>query len=77
MDDDADDPEAEVRRMLRGVPTTDRAIVIFPQGSEAGCRWLGYSAEEVANHLYQIADALVEHRIPPRHIRLPRMKPEK
>jgi len=43
-----------------GIPeTVDRAIAIYPEGDKTVCRWFGMTKEQVASHLYQIADEIV------------------
>jgi hypothetical protein len=37
----------------------DRAIAIYPEGDRTVCRWFGMTREQVASHLYQIADEIV------------------
>jgi hypothetical protein len=37
----------------------DRAIIIYPDGEKTACVWFGMTREQVANHLYQIADEIV------------------
>ena len=49
-----------------GVPSTvDRAIFIYPTpDDQTACRWFGLSKQQVASHLYQIADQIVAE-LPP------------
>jgi hypothetical protein len=43
----------------------DRVIIIYPSvPGESACRWFGMSAEGVAETLYQVADSIVDQRIP-------------
>ena len=50
-------------RLLKdGIPDdVDRAIAIYPDGTDSKtvCRWYGMTREQVASHLYQIADEIV------------------
>ena len=56
--------ESEAARMIEGIAEWDRAIVVFPKGSQSGCRFLGMSAEQTAETLYQVADAIVAQLVP-------------
>lgn len=48
-------------------PGAERAVVMYPTaGGEWACRWVGLDARQVANLLYQMADATVDQKIPPR-----------
>ncbi len=57
--------EFSVKELLSGIPTVDRAIVIFPaDGLESSVRWVGMTAEQVASTLYQVADEVLRQRVP-------------
>ncbi|MCM2311389.1 MAG: hypothetical protein NDI84_08300 [Steroidobacteraceae bacterium] len=59
---------AEVAQALADIPAdADRVIVIYPtgKGGEYACRWAGISAEQAASCLYQMADFIVDQKIPP------------
>jgi len=43
----------------------DRAIAIYPEGDRTVCRWFGMTREQVASHLYQVADEIV-NQLPPK-----------
>lgn len=55
-----------IYRLLAKVPAdADRAVVIFPEGKQTAVQWIGMTAEQVAELLYQMADEIVDRRIPP------------
>ena len=48
-------------------PATDQAIFIYPTGvpGEMACRWVGISATQAANVLYQMADQVIDQKVAP------------
>lgn len=53
-------------RLLSKVPaSSDRVIVIYPTGKETAVQWIGMTSEQVAELLYQMADEIVDRKIPP------------
>ena len=56
--------ESEAAKMIEGIIGWDRAIVIYPVGTQSGCRFLGMTAEQTAETLYRVADEIVRQRIP-------------
>ena len=56
--------ESEAARMIEGISEWDRAIVVYPAGTESGVRFIGMSAEQAAEMLYRVADEIVRQRIP-------------
>lgn len=61
----SDDPRY-LAQILAAIPgDADRVIVIYPcADGQSACRWFGMSAEQVASTLYQMADGVVEQRLP-------------
>lgn len=53
----------------RVAPDTDRCIVIYPSGGKTSCAWIGLTKEQVASHLYQIADEIVKDLPMPMEVR--------
>jgi hypothetical protein len=48
------------QRLKDGIPDdVERAIAIYPSGDHTACKWFGMTKEQVASHLYQIADEIV------------------
>jgi hypothetical protein len=45
----------------------ERGLVAWPTGhnKEWACSWIGMTAEQAATILYQLADGVVDQRIPP------------
>lgn len=61
-------PGADVIAALADIPDDcERVVVIYPTGKtgEYACRWAGISAEQAASCLYQMADFIVDQKIPP------------
>lgn len=57
-------------QLLASVPAqATQALVIFPEGSSYRCKWIGLTAEEAAEALYQCADMVVDQRLKPRPLR--------
>lgn len=54
--------------MLADIPPgTERALVAYPTPDGYwAVRWVGVTAEQAASLLYQMADGVVDQRIPPR-----------
>ena len=59
--------ESEAARMIEGIAEWDRALIIFPRGSEWGLRFYGMEPEIAAMVLYRVADELIRQRIPLKH----------
>jgi hypothetical protein len=54
-------------QLLAAVPAqADQAIAIFP-GSDGlwRCKWIGLTDQQAASVLYQMADGVVDQKIPP------------
>lgn len=60
------DNDSALAAVLRDIPRdADRLIVLYPTSDgQTACRWFGMSAEQVAMTLYQLADGVVEQRLP-------------
>jgi len=60
------DNDESLAIVLGDIPrNVDRLIVLYPcSEGQTACRWFGMSAEQVASTLYQMADGVVEQRVP-------------
>jgi hypothetical protein len=58
----------DVLDMLADMPRgTERCVVIYPtHDGHWAVRWTGVTTEQAASLLYQVADATVDQKIPPR-----------